>query len=404
MKTIDVGRSTWRGLLFSASVAAACLTPGNARAAVERQGDFSDLPAIDLDVTDVSRAEALRLLAREAGLSLVVDEPPTGRIDLALADVPFDKVLDAILEGGDYVVRRDGSLVHVSPRRAGPVPSGSASGVVVKDGSDLTVMGQRAVVGPDEVVDDVTVMGGSIEIEGHVTGDLSVMGGSATLKKGARVDGDALAMGGVLTVEPGVEIDGDLGVLGGVLRGQENAKVKGKVNAVGTDSEGQGNRSLAERFTNATLLFFLGVIFFALAMPRMEAVRVEVAARPMRSLALGIVGPLLALLAIIGASITVIGIPFAALGTVLAVILAMAGTTAALGVIGKMVYGHRSQNPYVQLAIGCALFLVVGLIPVLGGLVQVVTVLVGIGAVVSTRAGGLLGARRNPPAGLHPYR
>lgn len=404
--------------IFSGSAGATLLAvalAGDARAEVERRGDWSADPVVDLDVSDVTRAEALRLVAKEAGLSLVTEELPPGTIDLAIDDQPFGRIVEAILTGGDYVVKREGTLVHVAPRRDGDAKPAAPSSTstpstgdgpgrgLVKDGNDVTVMGQRANIGPDDVVDDVTVMGGSIDIEGHVTGDLSVMGGSATLKKGARVDGDALAMGGVLTVEEGVEISGDLGVLGGVLRGAEHAKVKGSVNTVGSEGEDHGGKSLAERFTNATLLFLLGVIFFALASSRMEAVRGEIVTRPMRSLALGILAPILALIAIVCASITIIGIPFAALGAIVGVLLAMAGTAAALGVAGKMLYGHKSQNPYVHLAVGCALFFLVGLVPVLGGMMQLGTVLIGIGAIVTTRGGGLLGSRKSDPT-LHPYR
>jgi hypothetical protein len=108
----------------------------------------------------------------------------------------------------------------------------------------------------------------------------------------------------------------------------------------------------------------------------------------MKSLALGIVGALGAVVIFVGLCLTMIGIPVAVVAGFLAVVLVFAGTTSALTVAGAAASGHKSKNVYVHLAVGCAMFFAAGLVPWVGHLAQLAVVLAGIGAVVATRAAG----------------
>jgi hypothetical protein len=240
----------------------------------------------------------------------------------------------------------------------------------------------------------VTVLGGSVDIEGHVTGNLSVLGGSAHLQSGSVVDGDASVTGGSIDVDPGARIDGNLGVLGGSIEGAENAKVGGSVKLDPSDGEHSASfvvragHRIADGVRSAALLFLLGVLFIALGGERAETLRAEIAARPMKSIALGVVGLVGSLVVLVGLCITVIGIPVAAVALFLGIVALLAGMTSALTVAGAAAAGHRSKNVYVHLAVGCAMFFVAGLLPWIGGLVQLCVVLAGIGAAVATRVAG----------------
>ena len=79
-----------------------------------------------------------------------------------------------------------------------------------------------------------------------------------------------------------------------------------------------------------------------------------------------------------------------------------AGLCAALETLGGALLGHRTKNPYAHLAFGCAVFLVVGAIPFLGGLVKAAVLLAGIGSVAATRGAGLFPAKNRPNGS--PYR
>ena len=146
------------------------------------------------------------------------------------------------------------------------------------------------------------------------------------------------------------------------------------------------------------LLFVLGSVLLALLAPRMETLRVEIASRPMRSFAVGLVGTVLgtigAVIALTILCVTIIGIPLALVGVLLGVIAVYGAVAAALTTFGAAVIGHRTQNPYLHLLLGCAAFLVLSSIPWIGGAVSFAVVMIAVGALVTTRVGGLVERRR----------
>jgi hypothetical protein len=125
----------------------------------------------------------------------------------------------------------------------------------------------------------------------------------------------------------------------------------------------------------------------------MERLQVEIAARPMRTFALGIVGILGAVVAMVALCVTVIGVPVALIAALLFALGTFAGTCAVVETLGKAVSAHRSQSTYVHLAVGCAFFLVASAIPYIGPIVMSVVAIIGIGSLVATRAAGLVPMR-----------
>jgi hypothetical protein len=126
----------------------------------------------------------------------------------------------------------------------------------------------------------------------------------------------------------------------------------------------------------------------------METLRVETAARPMRSFAMGLVGSLAGLVGLVAMCVTLIGIPFAALLLVAAVLATYASIAAVLTTCGAAVAGHKTENPYVHLLVGCVGLLLVGVIPYVGGLVTFAVTMVAIGTLVTTRLAGLADRRK----------
>jgi hypothetical protein len=136
----------------------------------------------------------------------------------------------------------------------------------------------------------------------------------------------------------------------------------------------------------------------------MERLRVEAAARPMRSFALGLVGAVVggiaAIIALVILCITVVGIPVAIFG-VLATVFAVYGAIAAvLTTFGAAVIGHKTQNTYVHLLFGCAVFLVASSLPVVGGLVTFTVTMIALGTLVATRIAGFFDKNRPKSMGL----
>jgi hypothetical protein len=154
--------------------------------------------------------------------------------------------------------------------------------------------------------------------------------------------------------------------------------------------------------TAASLLFILGAVLIALSGGRMETLRVEMAARPMRTFAVGIVGALASIVLLVALCITLVGIPVALVAVLALVLAGYAGVCAALQLGGEMLVRHKTENAYIHLAVGCALFMLLGMLPWFGGVTKFIVAALGFGAIVATRAAGLLPQRSALPPATPP--
>ena len=91
----------------------------------------------------------------------------------------------------------------------------------------------------------------------------------------------------------------------------------------------------------------------------------------------------------------------ALIGVLLAILAFYGALASVLTTFGAAVIGHRTHNPYFHLLLGCGAFLVLATIPWIGGIVVFAVSMIAIGALITTRAAGLLDrSRRTPPTGL----
>lgn len=427
----------------------------SANAAVEKKGEW---PAEDKKVTlsldDIDQKDALEKLADEAGWSIVVKGMGVEKATLHVKDQPAEKVLSVLLAEGDWIAQRDGSLIAISrspnakpaveaiavppvpaqppvpPAPAAPAPEGKSdikikvsldadneeNGPKKGEGKDREVVGQNLVIEKDEVVRNVQLVGGSLVVKGTVTGDVELVGGTVELDPGSRVMGDVEVMGGSVDVKNGARIDGDTQIVGGHLQRAEGAQVHGNVstriegdedhheNAAGMGARAM--REMGECTTAGAFLFALGSVILALFSKRSETLKVEFAARPMRMFGLGIAGFFGGLVTFGALCVTVIGIPFAAIGLLLAIVGTFAAMTSVLEVAGRALIGHKTKNEYAHLAFGCGLFAVTMMIPVVDDIAKIALMFISIGTLVATRGAGLIPERKNGPtmSDAHPYR
>jgi hypothetical protein len=399
--------------------------------AVKHEGTWPERDkAITLDLSSVTRAEAVRKVAEAAGWSIVSKGLPEDRIDLHVKGQPATKVLDLVLSDAGYLARRDGDLIQiqreegaaedthaapppavVSAPTAPPTPASSSPTHSKKkhkrddSDNDRTVFGGSVRVETDEVVDDVTVFGGTVDILGKATGNVTVFGGSVHVHPGAHVEDDVTVIGGEVTIDDDATIDGDVAALGGDLHRSSHAKIGGEVKRLGDEEDADRSAkgpleprrifsAIGVQLTKTAFLFLLGAIVIALATRRMQLLQSEIALRPMRSMAVGIASIVVGVVLIVLLCVTVVGIPVALVGIVIAILAAYAGICAALSVMGSAIVAHRSENPYVHLAVGCAVFLIAGSIPYFGSLVTLLIFLAGFGAFAATRGAGFIPAQR----------
>jgi hypothetical protein len=471
------------------AVLAATTFAGTASATVKHEGKWPAAEApVSLDATNLAADDAIKRLADAAGWSLVVKSPDEGdqHLTLHVKNQQPSKVLDLILSSGDYVAKRDGTIVSIerasgsddesdeknaksiasaalaaaasamnahspmTPPTTPPAPLAlptlptpptpptpptlpNVPTVGIHEhhrghhhGADRTVTGGHLTIEKGETVGDVTVLGGSVDVFGNVEGDLAVFGGSAHLHDGGEVHGDAVTLGGSVEVDDGAAIDGDVTRIGGSLHSGTSAHIGGTSrddkgglsisvsdddDAASSTSESKPEKHAGRSFlqaigtmlTESSLLFVFGAVLLALATKRMDSLKVEVASRPMRSFALGVVGSLVGLVALCVLCITVIGIPLAIVGALGLIVAIYGSITAVLTTVGQALLGHKTTNPYVHLAVGCVLLFVGSSIPWVGGFLIAAVVLTSIGALVATRAAGFVPPRvRITPT--DPYR
>lgn len=452
-----------------------------ALAKVKREGTWPEAEKkVSLDVSRAPRDEAIRKLAEAAGWSVVVHAPQADPVDIHVKDQPADKVLELLLLDADYVATRDGTLVSIqrvkgdAPKPKGepephphgavdvpvvpavpdipdipdvpdlpalpaipppPVPPAPPSAAEAPEDADedepeersrdREVMGENLKIGKDEVVDDVSVMGGSLDVLGKVRGDIAVAGGAVHIHEGAHVRGDVSAVGGDIRIDDGACVDGEVVVKGGVIRRGDKAIIGGDVRGHNRAAKGGRHRhgrddigdepspvrgmkigdstaaDVGSALARMALLFVFGTILLALAPDRMDNLKAELVARPMKSFAMGVLGVLGACSTFLVLCVTVIGIPFALLGAVAAGLALAASLCAVLETVGRALVRHKSQNPYVHLALGCFLFLALSAIPYVGPVVTVATLLFATGILVTTRLAGLIQKKNG---GAQPYR
>jgi hypothetical protein len=417
---------------------------GAAFGAVKLEGAWPEVDKpISLDASKMPRSEAVRRIADAAGWNIVWTSPSDDPVDVHVKKQPATQVLELVLSDGDYVARRKGDLIHLERDKgapspgvvpvpplppipptppAPPPPPGSSADAGDDDADtnppsrghhkgrrDRTVFGGTLRVEKGETAKDVTVLGGAAAIYGNVSGDMTILGGSAHLYPGAHVSGDVEMMGGQLRLDDGSIVDGDVNVVGGALDRAPGAQVHGSVASGGHGHDDDDDdheqkppetkvakaaRTFGGHVTRTAMLFVFGAILLALLTRRMGYLEVEAAQRPMRSFALGIVGSICFVVVAGLLCVTLIGIPVAVVGALAAVFAAYAGICAVLTAVGGVMLRRWTINPYLHLAAGCALFLLIGLIPYVGAWVTVIVVFTGIGVVVATRAAGYI-----PPRG-----
>lgn len=427
-----------------------------ALAGVKLEGTWPEMDKmITLDATALPRSEAVRRIADAAGWNVVFSSPSTEAVDVHVKKQPATKVLELVLSDGEYVARRQGDLIQIERDKShavapsappappgapvppvppsfpglSPVPPPLPAAPATRDAGDeeddddpdpnpppshghhkkahrpdRTVFGGTLRVDKDETVKDVTVLGGTADIYGNVSGDMAILGGNAHVYPGAHVSGDLEMLGGSLKLDDGCIVDGDVNVVGGALDRAPGAQIHGQVATGGREHEEEHDKkgakvvSAARKFggsmTRTAMLFVFGAVLIALLARRMGYLEIEAAQRPMRSFALGVVGLISGVLVAGLLCITLIGIPVAVVGVLAAIFGAYAGVCAVLTAVGGAILRRWTDNAYLHLAAGCALFLVVGFIPYVGTWMTVIVVLIGIGSVVATRGAGYI-----PPRG-----
>lgn len=397
-----------------------------------------ELPArpgkVTVKLVDAAIPEALQVVCAQARLGLVLtgaEAAADKRITLSLKKHPLAEVLELILETGGLEAEVKSGVLFVTPGAAVPVPAtpepktspktdvpeqvdgepvdaGVAeadTGTVeipikiktddgevevnakLKGGKDDRVqIGKPLRIEAGEEVKDVVVMGGSLEVAGHVRGDVAVIGGSVTIEPGAVVDGDVAAMGGAIDVQPGAVVHGDKASLGGPM-----GEVIGGLALKGMGDHRFAGGLLFDVLSNllrASILFVLALLFLSFMPARAARVREYMFRRPGYSVLAGVIMALAIAPACVLFAVTVIGIPLIPVMFLFLMALMVVGLTAFLTWLGERIPIFKDRKgPVAALAIGVVLFFLVSLIPVAGTIVVGAVAFFSAGAALLSRFG-----------------
>lgn len=302
--------------------------------------------------------------------------------------------------------------------------SGSTGGDLLGLGGEQAITGRvhgslRAAAGEIHVAAAVdrnaTIAGGNVELDsvGVINGNAYLWGGqvevNGTVRKGLVVaagkvtlngvfGGDVQVDGGSLIVGPHAQIAGNLryGVPKSEVHIDPAARIAGTVTALPAPPGGGSAGYLLW-----TLGFLLAGAVAVALLPGFAAAASEIIPRrPTRSLLLGLGWTFLVPLAAILMAVTVIGLPLAFIVGALYLIVVSLSSVPFSVWLGRRLLGARARpgdlGTILNFFVGALLLLLVGVIPVLGVLVQLIAAIVGLGAIMI--AVRLLRERQPPPA------
>jgi hypothetical protein len=301
--------------------------------------------------------------------------------------------------GSDFQINQNiqGDLVLAGSRL-------EINGNVVHDfigaGGDLIVNG--------DVSGNVIAAGGTIKVNGKVGGDVATFGGQILLSRDSVVNGDILLGGGDVTLEGVVNGNGE--VSAGTLQTGDNFKLKGNLNLesqnypsnlkdhVGGNLKVTTRNTTENQYANASkgfgifsfilsllaslaLGFILIYLFPGFVSRLAELVRNSALKAGLLGLLILIFLPILSMILLItvfGWSLSVLMILLLALGLLIA-------TVPLKLLAGEIIYNKvfkKEAGKMVYYLLGAVIFAIVYEIPLIGGLIRFIALLIGLGVIV----------------------
>lgn len=347
----------------------------------------------------VEATDVLPDMAFFAAADLVVTAKSSDDVFAAGGDISLNgaQADHLIALGGDIVV--SGSAFQDIVAAAGDIDlvSGSVSDDLVAAAGDINIQTGFDIGG------SAIITGGNVTINAPVGGELRAAG--ADLRLDSSVNGDVQLIGEKVLIGPAARIGGDLRHRAREIEIDPAARIAGEVIKLEPpkrpDLEEWGVKAAAAAVAFA-LAFMIGmgilIVAIALALPAlMESARSMIREKPMSTLGIGflisIAGP--AVVAVL--FVTVLGIPLALMIIILIAAAAPIAIAASAYCAGMTARGAATRNAAQPGAFARAMWsalaacglVILGLIPILGGVVWTIAYIFGLGAVM-TRGGKAL--------------
>ncbi|WP_247003484.1 polymer-forming cytoskeletal protein [Halosolutus gelatinilyticus] len=331
---------------------------------------------------------------------------------VVLGTVPIGAVAQSERQAGGTIVVEEGETVDEIEAFAGNViVRGTVTGDVSAFAGNVHVEG--------EVRGDVEAAAGNVEITGTVDGDVSAGAGNLVVGEGAVIGGSLDAGAGTVTIDGTIEGDAEIGAE--TIRLGETASIQGDLRYGGTlegntdavagqiteDSRvGVGVWPTLQPITEWVFVAYafvmnllLGAVLLAVFPRFSDGVVRRVATNPVRTGLAGLgvlVGVPILLIAI---AITVLGIPISVLGAFAFALVVWIGVVyGRFAVAAWLLSAAGVENRWLALVVGLLGGALLARIPIVGGLLNLLLLLLGLGALSL----GLVAHRRHTRASPAP--
>jgi hypothetical protein len=315
------------------------------------------------------------------------DVVATGSMATIMDSVSGDAILfsgDASfggVAGGDYLgaggKQAITGRIHGSLRAAG----GDIHVAAAVDRNVSIAAGRIEVDSAGAIARNAYLFGGDVQVDGTVRGSLVAYGGSIVLN--GVVGGDVDVGGGSLRIGPHAQIAGNVRyrVRSGQAHIDPAAHITGKVTSL----------PVTNRWGLWHLLWVFGFLVLGAAtvalVPRFMAEAAEILPlRPGRSALLGVGWAVLVPIAICVAAITIIGLPLALLMTAIYLALIFVGSIPFSIWLGQLLLSSRArkgrEGALINFLFGGFLLIIFGIIPIVGGWLSLVAVVLGLGTIL----------------------
>lgn len=288
-------------------------------------------------------------------------------------------------------------------------------------GNVEVVAGNIQITDTGIVEGDLSGAAGNIHIDGTVDGDVSAGAGNIIIGENAVIGGNFEAGAGTILIDG--EINGDTTVGAESIRLGDTAVIAGSLTYEGTltgnrdavqgtiiqeqprDDEGFGGIEsiMSVVFSGYAFVvnFIIGALLLYLFPAFSDGVATRVRTGPVRTGLIGLAILLGVPLVLIALAITIIGIPLSLVGIVVFILAVWISIVYGRFAVGVWLVSYAdNENKWVALAVGLLVGAVLSVIPIVGGFVNFLIVLLGLGAL--TR--GLFAHRRSlrAPIGESP--
>jgi hypothetical protein len=323
----------------------------------------------------LSLQDGVGLVPRSAGAGIRVIEIRNGAVSIDGVTATGDQLRMRLGADADLVLRVSyldagqqrqlaGSQPSVDsqPGATFPAPERQVPPRRERRGDEMVRFGSDVTVDEDQIVEEVVVIAGNATINGEVDGELTVVGGNATLGPRAIVRDDVTVVGGTLNRAPGAVIEGRVQ---NVAVGDERwrgAGFPGMVReTIFRDTIGRVG-SFAGTLLRIGFLALLALIVVAFGQTWIERIAERASADPLRSGLTGFLGevlfiPLLLITAVV-LIVSIIGIPLLVLlpfAFLTVWIVALVGFTGVAYYVGGVLagrFGWTDRSIYVVVLLG----------------------------------------------------